>query len=257
MIKSRLCLAVTIAVFIFLYVPILLLMINSFNDSKYGTVWVGFTMKWYYILFSEPDLWEALINSMIIAVSSTLTSLVIGSLAAFTVYRYRSRLQNLHYGLIYAPLLLPDILLGISLLMLFVVWNIKLGLFTIYIAHTTFCISYVTMLMISKLQNFDYSMVEAANDLGAGTYDTFKKVIFPLITPGLVAAALLSFTLSIDDFVITFFVAGEGSTTLPLYIYSMIKYGSTPIINALSTLILLATFFLVFIYHTFAGEEQI
>lgn len=257
MIRSRLCFGLTIAIFIFLYVPILLLMINSFNASKYGTVWAGFSLKWYYTLFSEPDLWKALVNSMIIAVSSAATSLVLGSLAAFTIYRYRTPLQKVHYGLIYAPLLLPDILMGISLLMLFVAWNVKLGLFTIYIAHTTFCISYVTMLMLSKLQNFDYSLVEAAHDLGAGAFETFKKVIFPLITPGLVAAVLLSFTLSIDDFVITFFVAGEGSTTLPLYIYSMIKYGSTPIINALSTLILLGTFLLVFVYHTFAGEEQI
>ncbi len=231
-------------------------MVNSFNDSKYATVWTGFTLKWYTALFSEPDLWEAFINSMIIGISSTVTSLIIGSLAAFTVFRYRSRLQSLHFGLIYAPLILPDILLGISLLMLFVVWNVKLGLFTIYIAHTTFCISYVTMLMISKLQHFDLTLVEAAHDLGAGTYQTFKKVVLPLITPGLIAAALLSFTLSIDDFVITFFVAGEGATTLPLYIYSMIKYGSTPVINALSTLILLATFLLVIVYHTFAEEER-
>jgi len=255
-IRSRICLVITVLVFIFLYVPIILLMINSFNDSKYATVWTGFTLKWYTALFSEPDLWEAFINSMIIGISSTVTSLIIGSLAAFTVFRYRSRLQSLHFGLIYAPLILPDILLGISLLMLFVVWNVKLGLFTIYIAHTTFCISYVTMLMISKLQHFDLTLVEAAHDLGAGTYQTFKKVVLPLITPGLIAAALLSFTLSIDDFVITFFVAGEGATTLPLYIYSMIKYGSTPVINALSTLILLATFLLVIVYHTFAEEER-
>jgi len=255
-IRSRICLTITVLVFIFLYVPIILLMVNSFNDSKYATVWTGFTLKWYTALFSEPDLWEAFINSMIIGISSTVTSLIIGSLAAFTVFRYRSRLQSLHFGLIYAPLILPDILLGISLLMLFVVWNIKLGLFTIYIAHTTFCISYVTMLMISKLQHFDLTLVEAAHDLGAGTYQTFKKVVLPLITPGLIAAALLSFTLSIDDFVITFFVAGEGATTLPLYIYSMIKYGSTPVINALSTLILLATFLLVIVYHTFAEEER-
>ena len=256
MIRSRICLTITVLVFIFLYVPIILLMVNSFNDSKYATVWTGFTLKWYTALFSEPDLWEAFINSMIIGISSTVTSLIIGSLAAFTVFRYRSRLQSLHFGLIYAPLILPDILLGISLLMLFVVWNVKLGLFTIYIAHTTFCISYVTMLMISKLQHFDLTLVEAAHDLGAGTYQTFKKVVLPLITPGLIAAALLSFTLSIDDFVITFFVAGEGATTLPLYIYSMIKYGSTPVINALSTLILLATFLLVIVYHTFAEEER-
>ena len=256
MIKSRLCQFITVFVFIFLYVPILLLIINSFNDSKFSSEWTGFTLKWYQNLFTEPEVWEALMNSIIIGVSSTVTSVIIGSLAAYTIFRYRTPLQNIHYGFIYAPLLLPDILMGIGLLMLFVVFNIKLGLFTIFIAHTTFCIGYVTMLMISKLQHFDLTTVEAAHDLGAGNIETFKRVIFPLLTPGFIAAALLSFTLSIDDFVITFFVAGEGATTLPLYIYSMIKYGSTPVINALSTVILLATFLLVFLYHSFAEEQS-
>lgn len=255
MIKSRFCQAVTILVFVFLYVPILLLILNSFNDSKYSSEWTGFTLKWYHKLFTEPEVWEALVNSLIVGLTATFTSVILGSLAAYTIFRYRSPLQNVHYGFIYAPLLLPDILIGISLLMLFVVFNMRLGLFTIFIAHTTFCISYVTMLMISKLQNFDLSMVEAAHDLGAGSLETFKRVIFPLLTPGLIAAALLSFTLSIDDFVITFFVAGDGATTLPLYIYSMIKYGSTPVINALSTLILLATFLLVLLYNAFAEEH--
>lgn len=254
MIKSRFCQVVTILVFIFLYLPILLLVINSFNDSKYSSEWAGFTLKWYSKLLTESDVWEALINSLVVGITATFTSVILGSIAAYTIFRYRSPLQNVHYGFIYAPLLLPDILIGISLLMLFVVFNIKLGLFTIFIAHTTFCISYVTMVMISKLQNFDMSVVEAAHDLGAGSFETFKRVIFPLLTPGLIAASLLSFTLSIDDFVITFFVAGEGATTLPLYIYSMIKYGSTPVINALSTLILIATFLLVLLYNTFSEE---
>lgn len=254
MIKSRFCQVVTILVFIFLYLPILLLVINSFNDSKYSSEWAGFTLKWYSKLLTESDVWEALINSLVVGITATFTSVILGSIAAYTIFRYRSPLQNVHYGFIYAPLLLPDILIGISLLMLFVVFNIKLGLFTIFIAHTTFCISYVTMVMISKLQNFDMSVVEASHDLGAGSFETFKRVIFPLLTPGLIAASLLSFTLSIDDFVITFFVAGEGATTLPLYIYSMIKYGSTPVINALSTLILIATFLLVLLYNTFSEE---
>lgn len=255
MIKSRFCQIVTILVFIFLYLPIMLLVLNSFNESKYSSEWTGFTLKWYHKLFTEPEVWEALANSLIVGVTATFASVILGSLAAYTIYRYRSPLQKVHYGFIYAPLLLPDILIGISLLMLFVVFNVKLGLFTIFIAHTTFCISYVTMLMISKMQHFDLSMVEAAHDLGAGSFETFRRVIFPLLTPGFIAAALLSFTLSIDDFVITFFVAGEGATTLPLYIYSMIKYGSTPVINALSTLILLATFVLVLLYNAFAEEH--
>jgi spermidine/putrescine transport system permease protein len=257
MIKSRFCLSVTTLVFIFLYLPIILLIINSFNDSKFGSVWTGFTFKWYQKLFSEPEVWEAFVNSLIVGFSSTIASTVIGTAAACALFRYKSPLQAIHYTFIYSPLIIPDILMGISLLLFFVALNVKLGLFTIFLAHTTFCISYVAMLMLSKLQNFDFTVVEAAQDLGANKIETIKRVLLPLMAPGLTAAALLSFTLSIDDFVITFFVAGEGATTLPLYIYSMIKYGSTPIINALSTIILFITVGLVLIYHTFASEENL
>ncbi len=255
MIKSRFCFVITTLVFVFLYLPILFLVVSSFNDSRFSTQWAGFTLKWYSKLFNEPEVWEALINSVIIAVSSTISSVIIGTTAAYAIYRYRSSLQSIHYGFIYSPLVIPDILLGIALLMLFVALNIQLGLLTIFIAHTTFCISYVTMVMLSKLNQFDFTMVEAAQDLGASGFEIFKRVIIPFLTPGFYAAALLSFTLSIDDFVITFFVAGEGATTLPLYIFSMIRYGSTPIINALSTLILLSTFFMVIAYHYFTKEE--
>lgn len=255
MIKSRFCLGITILVFIFLYLPILLLVINSFNDSKFSTQWTGFTIKWYQKLFNEPEVWEALINSMIIAISSTIASVIIGTAAAYALYRYQSLLQNIHYGFIYSPLMIPDILLGIALLMLFVALNFELGLLTIFIAHTTFCISYVTMVMLSKLNQFDFTMIEAAQDLGANGFEIFKRVMIPLLAPGFLAAALLSFTLSIDDFVITFFVAGKGAVTLPLYIFSMIRYGSTPVINALSVLILLGTFIMVISYHYFTKEE--
>jgi len=252
--KSKLCGFVTILVLLFLYFPILVLIVNSCNASRFGGVWGGFSMQWYEQLFQEKELWEAVKNSLLVAFFSTIASTVLGSLAAFALYRYRTPLQKIHYGLIYTPLIIPDILMGISLLLYFFIFNIKLGLLTITIAHTTFCVSYVTMVVLSKLQNFDYSLVEAAQDLGADTFTVIRCIVLPLLAPGLFAAALLSFTLSIDDFVITFFVAGEGTTTLPIYIYSMIKYGATPVINALSTLILVATFISIWLMRKISKD---
>jgi spermidine/putrescine transport system permease protein len=240
--KHPVCFTITILVLLFLYFPIVMLIGNSFNASRFGGIWGGFSLKWYYQLFQEKALWEAFTNSLIVAFFSTIASTVIGSLAAFALYRYKTPFQKFHYGMIYTPLIIPDILMGISLLLFFILIHLNLGLLTITIAHTTFCLSYVTLVVLSKLENFDYSIVEAAQDLGANSWTMIKKVLLPLLAPGLYAAALLAFTLSIDDFVITFFVAGEGSQTLPLYIYSMIKFGSTPVINALSTIILIATF---------------
>lgn len=255
MTKSRLCYAITWIVLIFLYFPIILLVINSFNESRFGGSWAGFSLKWYFKLLEERELWQAFKNSMIVAVVSTLASTILGTCASFALYRYKSPLQKVHYGLIYTPLIIPDILMGISLLLYFFILNMKLGLLTITIAHTTFCMSYVTMVLLSKLENFDYSLVEAAMDLGASGRVAFRRIILPILAPGLFAAALLSFTLSIDDFVITFFVAGEGATTLPIYIYSMIKYGATPVINALSTLILIATFILIWLMRKISKGE--
>lgn len=253
--RSPFCLTMTVLVLLFLYLPIIMLVVSSFNESRFGGVWSGFTFKWYERLWQEGAMWQALTNSLIIAVSATITSTILGTCAAFALHRYKTRWQKVHYSLIYIPLVIPDILMGISLLLFFVILNIKLSLFTIYIAHTTFCVSYVTMVMLSKLQNFDFSMVEAAKDLGANTSTVIRRILLPLLTPGLVAGALLAFTLSIDDFVITYFVAGQGATTLPIYVYSMIKFGSTPIINALSVIIILLTFIIVAVTQYFAKEE--
>lgn len=256
--KSRFPMMITIGVLIFLYLPILILVINSFNESRFGGFWNGFSLKWYQALFKERAIWDAVYNSLFIAFSSTIAATFLGSLAAFVLYRYKaSNLQKFNYGLIYTPLILPDILMGISLLLFFIFLNIKLGLLTIFIAHTTFCISYVTMIILSRLQSFDFALVEAALDLGANPWQIFKRILLPLLTPGLLAAALLSFTLSIDDFVITFFVAGPGSTTLPIYVYGMIKFGSPQLINALSALLLAVTCVIVWVTHYLLGEEAI
>jgi spermidine/putrescine transport system permease protein len=256
--KSRFPMIITIAVLIFLYLPIIVLIVNSFNESRFGGVWSGFSLKWYESLFKERSVWYAVYNSLVVAISSTVASSFLGGLAAFALYRYKnSKLQKFNYGLIYTPLILPDILMGISLLIFFIFLNIKLGLFTIFIAHTTFCLSYVAMVLLSRLQNFDFALVEVAQDLGANSWQIFRKVLLPLLTPGIMAGALLAFTLSIDDFVITYFVAGPGSTTLPIYVYGMIKFGSPQLINALSTLLLGVTFFIVWLTHRLLGEETL
>jgi len=241
--RSRLPLLITIAVLLFLYLPIIILVVNSFNASRFGTGWQGFSMRWYARLLHEPEIWRAARNSLTIALGATALSVVFGTTAAFALHRFaRSRLQRFHYGLVYTPLVVPEILMGISLLMAFAAAGVRLGLGTIFLAHITFCVSFVAMTVLARLQDFDFAVIEAAQDLGAGWGTTLRKVLLPLIAPGILAGALLAFTLSIDDFVITFFVAGPGSTTLPIRIYSMIKYGSPPLINALSTILLTVTF---------------
>lgn len=254
--RSALSFWVTVFVIVFLYLPIIVLVISSFNDSRFGGQWLGFTFKWYERLWNEHKLWVALRNSLIVGISATVVSTLLGTSAAFALHLYKkTRLQKIHYGLIYTPLVIPDILMGISLLLFFISINIQLGLFTVFIAHTTFCMSYVTMVMLSKLQNFDFTLIEAAQDLGANTWTLTRRVLFPLLAPGLIAAGLLAFMLSIDDFVITFFVAGQGVATLPIYVYNMIKFGSTPIINALSVLILIGTFVVTFFTQSLSKED--
>ena len=240
--RSRLPAAVTGAVLAFFYLPILVLVANSFNPARFSSRWQGFSLVWYRRLFESPEVWQALKNTLIVAVTVTAVSVVLGTLAAFALHRYAaSRLQRVHYTLIYAPLVVPEILMGISLLMAFVAAGVPLGLGTIMLAHITFCVSFVAMTVLGRLQDFDFAVVEAARDLGAGWWQAVRRILVPMLMPGIAAGALLAFTLSVDDFVITFFVAGPGSTTLPLRIYSMIKFGAPPMINALSTLLLAVT----------------
>ena len=240
--RSRFPILLTAAVMAFFYLPILLLVANSFNPARFSSRWQGFSLVWYARLFESPEVWQALKNTLLIAVSVTAVSVVLGTAAAFALHRYgSSRLQRLHFTLIFQPLVVPEILMGISLLMFFVAAGVPLGLFTIFLAHVTFCVSYVAMTVLGRLQDFDFSIVEAARDLGASPWQSTRRVLLPMLMPGIVAGALLAFTLSVDDFVITFFVAGPGSTTLPLRIYSMIKFGAPPMINALSTLLLAVT----------------
>ncbi len=237
----------TIAILLFFYIPIALLIINSFNASKTGGAWDGFTLKWYISLFENRQIWEAIQNSLIIAFTSTIASTILGTSAAFALYKYAdSRLQRIHSIVLYMPLVIPEILMGISLLMIFIAVKLQLGLFAIFISHVTFSMSYVAMVVLARLQDFDKTLLEASMDLGANAWITATKILLPLIAPAIIAGSLLAFTLSVDDFVITFFVSGPGSTTLPVKVYSMIKHSrDLPVINALSTLMMVVTFAIV------------
>ena len=254
--RSRFPWIITWGLLIFFYLPIFVLILYSFNSSRFGGSWTGWSLQWYRQLYREREIWHALTNSLVIAVSATAAATVLGTTAAIALHRYSSRLQKFHYTLIYTPLVVPEILMGISLLLFFAAIHLELGLFTIFLAHVTFCISYVTMVVLGRLQDFDYAIVEAAQDLGADWWTTLWRVLLPLLMPGIVAGGLLAFTLSIDDFVITFFVAGPGSTTLPIRIYSMIKHGSPPLINALSSILLLITFLAVFFSQRLTKEAS-
>lgn len=246
--SSRLPAIVFALVIVFLYVPILFLVVNSFNEARFSSTWTGFTLKWYAALFDprNRDLWEATQRTLLIAVASSAVAMILGTLSACALHWYRTRLQRFNYGIIYLPIIIPDLLMGISLLLFFVALGATLGALTILIAHITFCASFVTVVVLGRLQGFDESVVAAARDLGATRWVAIRRVILPLLAPGIVAGGLLSFTLSVDDYVITFFVTGPGSTTLPLKIYSMVKHSTElPIINAISTIFLVVTFLIV------------
>lgn len=228
-------------IFGFLYLPILVIVALSFNKSRFGVQWTGFTFDWYAKLFSNERIGEYLTNTLIVATISTTISTVIGTLLAVGLVRYAFRFKNLLRYLLYIPVVVPDVVMGISLLLLFdtirdlVGWP-RLSLFTVILAHISFQIAYVTLVVRARLQLLDPALEEAASDLGANSWNTFREVTLPLIWPGVVSGALLAFSLSLDDFVVTFFTAGSGSTTLPLYIYSSVKVGVSPEIHALSTL---------------------
>ncbi len=243
--RSWLPALITFGVIAFLFAPLVVLVTNSFNASRFGGEWDGFTWGWYEKLWAADEIWASLWITLKIALSASLTAMLLGTLAAYALHRFRSWLQSTHQVLITLPLVMPDILMGMSLLTLFVLTGVETGLLTIWIAHVTFCVSFVTMVVLGRLQDFDFTLIDAARDLGATPVQSLKKVLLPLLLPGVLAGGLLAFTLSIDDYVITFFVSGPGTTTLPLRVASMMKTSrSLPVINALSTLLIASTFLL-------------
>ncbi len=242
--RSWFPLLVSVAVLLFFFAPLVLLVVNSFNASRFGGEWDGFTWAWYEKLWAANEVWEAMGVTLKIAVTASLAAMLLGTLAAYALHRYRSWLQDVHQTLVTVPLVMPDILMGMSLLALFVVLGVETGMLTIWIAHVTFCVSFVTMVVLGRLQDFDFTLLDAARDLGATPSQAIRKVLVPLLMPGILAGGLLAFTLSIDDYVITFFVSGPGTTTLPLRVASMMKGRNLPMINALSTLMIAGTFVL-------------
>ncbi len=228
-------------IYVILYAPIVILVIYSFNTSKLNATWDGFTLNWYSVLVNDDNVINALQNSLIVAVSSTVISTVIGTLAAVGMYKYKFRGKTVLDALLYVPIVIPEIVMGISLLVFFTQAQITLGLVTLILAHVTFSVSYVVITVRARLAGFDKALEEAAMDLGANALQTFFKVTLPLILPGIIAGSLMALTLSLDDVIISFFVSGAACETLPLRIYSMVRMGVTPEINALSTIMLVAT----------------
>lgn len=236
---------ITLFTFAFLYVPIAVLIVFSFNSARTGATWQSFTLQWYERVFNNARILEAAANSLIVAVLSTLGAVVIGTLMAMAMERYRFRGKGAWDGLLYLPVIVPEIVMGISLLIFFAAVNISRGLLTLVISHIAFCMPFVYLTMRARLADFDRSVEEAAQDLGANEWVTFRRITLPLLMPGIISSALLAFTLSLDDFVISFFVTGVGSQTLPVYIWSQIRRGITPEINAISALMLVLSIILV------------
>ena len=231
----------SLLIIIFLYIPIVVIIIYSFNKSKIGVNWTGFTLKWYYVLINDKNLIQSALASFIIASVSSVIAVIFGTCAGIAIHKYKIPFFS---SLIYFPVVVPEIGIGLSLLLLFIMFHITLGYVSVVLAHIAFCISFVTLTVISRMDDYDDSLMSAARDLGANQIKAFFLILIPSLLPGIIAGGLMAFTLSIDDFIITFFTTGAGTTTLPLFIYSMIKVGVTPEINAISTIIIIFTLFM-------------
>jgi spermidine/putrescine transport system permease protein len=257
--------------FLFLYMPIIIVIFFSFNDSRSTAQWVGFSTRWYAEMIADGQVISALWNSLFVAIVSTIISTVIGTLAAMAMERYRFRGQLMMDAVLYLPIIIPDIAMAIMLLIFFNVTGIgfepwKFSLFevrfavpySVIIGHVAFNISFVAVVVRARLAQMDRTLEEAANDLYANNWRTFVKVTLPMMMPGILGGALLAFTLSLDDFVITFFTSGAGFNTLPVRVYGMIKKGVTPKINAVSSLMLAFSLLLVMIslISRKGGEEK-
>ncbi|WP_422060894.1 ABC transporter permease [Sphingopyxis sp.] len=251
------------AVMVFLYAPLIVLMIFSFNDSKRNVVWRGFTLKYYDKALNNDVLVEALVNSLTIAALATIISLVLGAISAVMLWRFRFPFKGAVDGTISLPIIVPEICMGVAFLMFFaklqwptdLVWPLNLGAITI--AHITFCFPFVTMVVRSRLASFNREQEEAAKDLGAGEWQMFRDVLIPHMKPALVAGALLSFTLSLDDFVITYFTSGPDTITFPVKVYSMLRFSVTPEVNAASTLLIILTIVLTAVALKLQGVKAI
>lgn len=239
--KSAWLSTIAILVYLFMYAPIVVLVLFSFSNSRLAVQWSGFTWRWYEQLFHNPMIGGALFNSLIVALIAVAVASVMGTLAAVGLSQYHFKGRGFYRGLLILPIIIPEIAMAVSALSLFVALGVHLSLATIIVSHIVFCIAYIALVVTGRLQGMDPKLEEAAQDLGATPVQAFMKVTLPLIMPGIISGCLLAFVLSLDDFIITQFTAGIGSTTLPLRIYSMVKFGVSPEINALSTIMMVST----------------
>jgi spermidine/putrescine transport system permease protein len=241
--ELRLMLLILSAVFAFLYIPISVLFALSFNEGGLPTAWTGFSTKWYGELLRNDDILGAARNTLVVALVSTAVATVLGTLLAIGV-EIRRRKGRVLETVIFAPMIIPDIVLAIALLSMFSLIGVRMGLQTIIVSHVVFNLAFVCAVVRARLRNFDWSIVEASADLGASALTTLRRVIVPALLPAIIAGALLAFTLSVDEFIIAFFTAGAGrsSITLPMQIFAMIRFGVTPEINALATIVMSVSF---------------
>jgi len=240
----------TFLIFLFLYAPIIVLIVFSFNNSRSRGVWSGFTIKWYIELFKNEEILMALYYTLIIAILSSVLSTIIGTFAAIGIYGMPGISKKIVLNLNYLPVLNPDIVTAVSLMTLFRFMNLEFGFITMLLSHITFSIPYVILSVLPKLRQMNKHLAEAAMDLGATPFYALRKVVIPEIMPGIVSGALIAFTLSIDDFVISFFNKGAGVTNLSITIFSMARRGINPVINALSTLMFIGLFILLLIINS-------
>lgn len=241
--------------FAFLYIPIFVLVVLSFNSGQSATLWESFSLKWYSVVADDPEILRAAKNSLIVATLATVVATTLATLAALGMRGRTFRGQTLMSGVLGLPLLVPEIVTAVATLMFFAFIGLKLSLFTILLAHIVFCIPFAYLPIRARLEGMDPRLAEAAADLYASPWKTFWKVTFPLLTPGIVSGAMLAFIISMDDFVITYFVAGAGATTLPVYIFSSIRMGISPKINAISSIILLISIAFVALSY-YVGQRR-
>jgi putrescine transport system permease protein len=248
---------------IFIYLPMLILVIYSFNGSRLVTVWGGWSLKWYIGLLDNTQLMSAVMRSLEIACYTAIAAVALGTMAAFVLTRVtRFKGRTLFGGLVTAPLVMPEVITGLSLLLLFVAmaqligWPAERGVLTIWIAHTTFCAAYVSVVVSARLRELDMSIEEAAMDLGAKPWKVFFLITIPMIAPSLAAGGMMSFALSLDDLVLASFVSGPGSTTLPMEVFSAVRMGVKPEINAVASLILLSVSLITFLIWFFAHRAE-
>jgi spermidine/putrescine transport system permease protein len=239
-----------------IYIPILVLVVNSFNASKYGIKWGGFTFKWYEKFWNNDGLMTAALNSLTVSIVAASVATIIGTLAAVALHRYQFKGKALLSSMVFVSMLTPEIVMAISLLIVFMTLGIQLGFVSLVIGHITFCLPFVIVAVYSRLKGFDMKMLEAARDLGASESNIFWKIILPLALPAVSAGWLLSFTLSLDDVIVSAFVTGPGYEILPLKVYSMVRVGVSPEVNAISTILLVVSLILVVISQLLLREDK-